>query len=95
MALDPLKLLKADDTIGASKDPERELVAAVLNRAFRDILNAYEKAERPRAREAFPWLLSPEQSAWSFIWCCECLDICPKQVRKKILTMYTLGTKYL
>lgn len=66
------------------KRPYIKLLVAVLARAVMDLLSnrVADKASRQEARR---WLTSPMDDAWSFIWICDQLDICPQRTLKSIL----------
>lgn len=72
-----------DPELGAT--PERRLLAAVLGRAIIDYVGEIENITQLETREAWAWLFNSERKdTFSFINCCNELDICPYELRKKI-----------
>jgi hypothetical protein len=68
---------ESDSAGGAA--PERTLVAAVLERAVRDVLDGDE--------EAVDWFADDDESEnapFSFIWICEQLELDPEKVRASV-----------
>ena len=61
--------------------PERNLLAACLERAMRDILNENDQAI---CRVAIEWFRSQAVTDFSFKWICHHLDLCPKIIRRWI-----------
>ena len=70
------------------KTPEKKLATAVLVRAIRDSvdLSAGEHPEERRYlyREVRAWLNADRISAFSFIWCCKVIGLCPNATRDAI-----------
>lgn len=65
--------------------PERRLLAAVLGRAIIDYVGDIENITQLETREAWAWLFNSERKdTFSFMNCCNELDICPYELRKKI-----------
>ena len=73
--------------------PERNLIAEILNRAIRDILNG-EMGNQVNARCAMAWMRLRRNSSFSFVWICKGLDINPHEVRRKVLEMKEKGEKF-
>jgi len=64
---------------------ERSLVAAVLLRSVLDYIVAPATAERKKASDdARSWLLYDRVEPFSFVWCCEILDLDAQLLRTKI-----------
>jgi hypothetical protein len=80
--------------------PERDLLAACLERAIRDILNkpdqtgSKEIRNNHNCREALGWLRSSSMRPFSFRWLCQHLDISPKAVRRYIYELKASGKKF-
>lgn len=80
--------------------PERNLIAACLERAIRDILNKpmpQKKSENigdMYCREACVWLRSQSTKRFSFKWVCEHLDLCPIQIRRRVYEMQKNGERF-
>jgi hypothetical protein len=74
-------------------NPERNLIAEVLNRALRDVLNQ-EVGNQAHARCAMAWLRLKRKGPFSFNWICKHLDICPEQIRKKVKEMKEKGERF-
>lgn len=65
--------------------PERRLLAAVLGRAIIDYVGDIENVTQLETREAWAWLFNSERKdTFSFMNCCNELDICPYELRRKI-----------
>jgi len=77
--------------------PERQLLAATLDRAIRDILNPpdidgskfYENTKH--CRSACLWLRSHSMEVFSFNWVCHYLDISPKVIRRVVYDLEKKG----
>lgn len=90
MHLEPCVLNEAGQS---SIEPEINLIAAVIYRAMRDVLNATQTEEAQYDKIcASRWLRldsrfldSDVDSLFSFVWCCHKLDVCPKLVKRRIL----------
>jgi len=64
---------------------ERSLVAAVLLRSVLDYVVAPVNSERMKASDdARSWLLYDHVEPFSFVWCCEMLDLDAQVLRAKI-----------
>ena len=80
--------------------PERDLLAACLERAIRDIVNkadqtgSKEKANTKNCREAMGWLRSQETTLGSFRWLCFWLDLNPKVIRRYIYELKASGKRF-
>lgn len=69
------------------RTPERDLVAAVIAQAFRDL---HCKVRRPghyfsavaHSRMAEAWIDSAAKDPWSFIWCCDQVELDPDIIRR-------------
>jgi len=65
--------------ISSNRGPERNLVAAILQRAWADLDNA----DRFIQADSYKWITSPDQGKpWTFFWACEALDLDPIALRK-------------
>ena len=71
----------AEDVELDESTPERNLLAATLERAMRDILNERDQAI---CRMAMEWFRSQAITDFSFKWVCHHLGLCPKYVRRWI-----------
>ena len=60
--------------------PERELIAAVLERALLD----YTDVSCVEGMDAQFWIYSNETRPWSYVWCCAVLDIDPDAIRDQL-----------
>lgn len=60
--------------------PERNLLAAVLARAFCDLKGPH-ASER---RKAEAWIRSKSRKEWTFAWVCYNLDLDPKEILKNL-----------
>lgn len=72
--------------------PERSLIAAILARAFCDLLNNLSNND-VEYRRANGWLRSNSKKPFSFIWCCLALDLSALHVRNRVLEMEKAGVK--
>lgn len=84
-----LRMILPDDFVATS--PERLLLSAILERAIRDIIDHNKSkrcAEAAAKRQAWTWIKSDAVSLeyFTFVVVCECLDLDPLFVRKKILS---------
>lgn len=81
--------------------PERNLIADVLYRAIRDILNTeYENTKNHRnaktwMRIGFPVDVHDRHVPFTFYWCCLQLDLDPVVLRDIIEAMYRNGETIL
>lgn len=83
--------------------PERGLLAEVIYRAMRDVLNPALCEEDHIRREAILWmrlerkkfLKRDAKSPYSFVWCCNHLELCPYRVREKIIELRKNGVKLI
>lgn len=76
--------LKIADDYEIDYLPEHELIFAIIQRALNDLVGE-------AVRDANLWLRSESQEPWSFLWCCEQIDLQPEivaQVAKKITSGY-------
>ena len=89
-----------EDTTEKESVPERNLLAACLERAIRDILNKPQseggtgETTNRHCREACTWLRSQERSNFSFRWICHHLDLDPKAIRRWIYEAQVKGVKF-
>jgi len=80
--------------------PERNLLAAILERCVRDIINkgqqtgSKESVNVRDCREAMGWLRSQETTLGSFRWLCFWLDLNPKVIRRYIYELKASGARY-
>ena len=74
--------------------PERNLLAAMLERCCRDLLNSLEEGDRRIQREACAWLMSTNTDVMSFKWVCHYLDLKPKEIRRWIFERKRDGKVY-
>lgn len=82
--------------------PERNLVAEVLMRGLRDVVNDGGVSQE-ETRDALGWIrayrpLRLEKDAarpFSFVWCCLSLDLNPRTVRARVLDMKARGLRLL
>lgn len=68
-------------------EPERNLLAAVLDRAIMDM---WVKEDRATRRSAQGWIKARTKKRsrkWSFQWVCEHLDLEPETMREIILNL--------
>lgn len=63
-------------------NPERQLLAAILLRAWAD-LDSVDKFIR---NDAYYWLDLGYDVEWSFVWICEALGLNAKKVKKNMLS---------
>ncbi len=82
-----------EDTSEKPSIPERNLLAEVLARACRDLLNPTQLTGRneisesqsmKEIREASSWFMSKSEEPFSFVWICKNLDLSSKEVRQII-----------
>lgn len=76
-----------EDTYFSSttNDPERNLVAAVLIRALVDAATASNVREEWNIScQAKRWFRSNDDEDFSFLWCCQILDLDPTQILKVV-----------
>lgn len=67
------------------REPEYALIASVLHRALLDLLAPPESAI---SKSAYKWCLSRSKSKdFSFIYCCEALNIDAEMLRKKVIAL--------
>ena len=87
---------KRDPIVEAYEEPalpeERSLIAAIMARAFSDILNNVVDG-KIAYRSANGWLRSNSKKPFSFIWCCLALDLSALHVRTRVLEMKTKGER--
>jgi hypothetical protein len=94
MTLKPLSQRYPAEDIEVSRElPERNLLAAVLERAIRDILNIETDAQQHCA-SACVWLRSQAETEFSFKWICFQLDISPKYIRRYIYELKAKGARF-
>lgn len=79
--------------------PEKSLIAAILDRAIRDIVNPPDctymlKYKNTNKRSAITWLRQQHCEPFSFLWICQHLDICPKRTKGFILELLKNGQKF-
>lgn len=72
-----------------TETPERQLLAAILGRAIRDLFVTYNRSGsyvfvRKLRREALSWFACKEVKPFSFIWICWHLDLRPELVIKEL-----------
>ncbi len=60
--------------------PERNLVAAIMQRAIDDAYGQSKDIPRHEKRGARTWLRTGEEYEWSFVWACKSLDLDPQSV---------------
>lgn len=65
--------------------PERNLVAAVLNRAIEDVINPTWSQTYSERERAILWLLEPGNQLFEFTWCCDELGLCPDTVIRVVV----------
>lgn len=79
---------------------EMELLAAVIDQARLDIEAGLKKKAKSRDinfkrrlyfRRAWAWLIQPPDEPidpWSFVWCCQLLEVCPFELGGQIILNY-------
>jgi len=83
--------------------PERNLIAEVLYRALRDLLNQLQHEDDYRTRiEVSRWMRLDREfrkkdltTPFSFVWCCTSLNLCPHVVKQKILELRNSGVRVI
>jgi len=63
--------------------PYRNLLAEILNRSLRDLLNPTKAGQKER-RDAEYFFFCGETNAFSFIWICQQLEIKPDVILQRI-----------
>jgi hypothetical protein len=63
--------------------PEKQLIAALLDRTIRDLIEPANDILDLHRQEAIEFTYSPDTKPYTFIWCCEELDIDPKKIITK------------
>lgn len=97
-ALPPLDSIFEDDYISpaqwrdawhsrAEPDPELKLVWAVLEDAIRCVKAPPQKAVGRHQCEAEMWFRDRSTHPYSFVWCCEMLNLDPSEIRKGVAAM--------
>jgi len=78
-----------DTILSNQTTPETSLIAAILDRALRDAINAqdlklkYNKIRTHKnKRVALAWIRSKEFYPFSFLWICQYLEFCPVRINK-------------
>lgn len=73
--------------VTAQNDRYRRLVAAVVLQALEDHTRTIkaEGAARAMRQEPFQWLTSPKSHLFSYVWCCQVLDLSPDRLEAKLL----------
>jgi hypothetical protein len=79
--------------------PEKSLIAAILDRAIRDIVNPADctymlKYKNTNKRSAVAWLRQRHNEPFSFLWICQHLDICPRRTRTFVLELLRTGQRF-
>ena len=74
----------AEDDAEPVRTPERNLVAAVLHRAFIDIHENNEDARRARR-----WIRAIGDKPFDYLWCCKVLELQPLTLREILLLKCT------
>lgn len=83
--------LVQDENDNSSAQNIRNLVSAMMDRALRDLSNA--AIEPNIKRDAWRWFESDSQEPYSFIWCCELLEISPTVVGEYAASIKTQTLK--
>lgn len=82
---------------------ERSLIAEVIFRAMRDVLNKINHGDDSYyRREAALWMRldikfrkGDAKKPFSFVWCCNHLEICPYRVREIVREFRKVGVKMI
>lgn len=87
---------KREPILEAYEEPapleERNLIAAIMARAFSDVLNEVVDGQIAY-RNANGWIRSNSNKPFSFIWCCLALDLSALHVRTRVLEMKAKGER--
>lgn len=89
-----IKQVEDQPTDYDGKIPERNLLAAIMQRAVTDYLDVKGEQARDWERHAYRWIMSDRESKedFSFVYCCKHLDLDYETLRNIILTMKVDGT---
>lgn len=88
--------LRSEIEVSEEYLPERQLVSEVIFRALRDYLNDSNlDVLQHEARDAKAWMFSREMHPFSFLWCCQTLDVNPNIIREKALHWRASGFKII
>jgi len=87
------RVFRQDAETEKLKSPERNLLAAVLDRAIADLCNGTTDSEGFKG-DARRWIYSSNKNENSFLWICHNLELDPHVVRKEIAKFESGEEKY-
>ncbi len=92
MSIKPMsQRFPAEDIDVNEETPERNLLAACIERSIRDVLN---EREHEICRVAIAWFRSQSNENFSFKWICIQLSLCPILIRRYVYEMKKEGKPF-